>query len=285
MSSEHDFFRDKAKIVKEFISKSSLLSTYFDEAFFELVSRQVDEMEKKKWNGPINSLFLFLLADSNKGFGQTKLLEEYLKSIVDNPTTTKADRNHIKGQLKADNSIDTLFEISILGNLLKQLPPEDIELFPKTVGGRDVEARVRLDKRWVYLDATALSDSAGETKELVDLLNKGGGVGKGMWVDFQRDTDRYIRKLEYKGEQFIPNEPNVLAIATIGTRPTFVHSEWGAKVSTVVPNIGLLLEFDRKDLVTVTTENCDNKCSLTDKEIAILKELLSGKSYVPLAYE
>lgn len=284
MNSRYDFFRDKAVLIKDFISKSPLISSYFDESFFQHVLAQVDVMEEKEWNGPINSIFLFFLSDSNNNFNQTKLLEEYLKSINDHSTTTNADRNHIKGQLKADNSIDTLFEISILGNLLKQLPPEDIELFPKTVGNRDVEARIKLDGRWVYLDATALSDSEGESKELVELLNKGGGVGKGMSVDFQRDTDRFIRKLDYKSSQFMPNTPNVLAIAIIGTRPIFVHSEWGAKVSTVVANIGLLLEFDRKELVTVTTENCDNDCQLTEKETAVLKELLSGESYEPLVY-
>ncbi len=284
MHSQYDFFRDKEKKIKDYLSKHILLSSYIDETFFEIVSKQVREMERRGLNGPLNSIFLFLLDDSDSGFKQTELLEYYLKLIVEYPTTTKADKNHIKGQLKSDNSIDTLFEISILGNLLKQLPPNIVELFPKTTGARDVEVRLLLDGRWVYLDATVLNDSAGDTIELIDLLNKGGGVGAGKSINFKSDMDRYIRKLEYKSAQFIPNKPNVLAIATIGTRPLFVHSEWGVKVSKIVPNIGMLFEFDRKELVTITTENCDNSCFLTNKEKSLLKELLSGKSFVHLVY-
>lgn len=118
-----------------------------------------------------------------------------------------------------------MFEISILGNLLNQIPPGDIELFPTAVGGRGVEAKVKLEDRWIYLDATVLNDSAGETKELTQLLNDGGGVGKGMWVDFQRDTDRFVKKKEYKNPQFLPNNPNVLVISLFGTRPLFIHNE------------------------------------------------------------
>lgn len=284
MSSRYDFFRDKVTVIKDFISKSSLLESYFDKSYFSHVLTQIDFMEEKGWNGPINSFFLFFLDDLDKGFSQTKLLEKYLKLIVEHPTATNSDRNHIKGQLKTDNSADTLFEISILGNLLNQLPLGDIELFPRTVGEKDVEAKIIIENRWIYLDATILGDTEGETEELVDLLNKGGGVGKGMWVDFQRDTDRFIRKMEYKSNQFIPKTPNVLAISLFGTRPPFIHTEWGAKAETIVPNIGLLLEFDRKNLKNVTTENCDDSCQLREKELAKLKILLSGSSYAPLVF-
>lgn len=284
MNSRYDFFRDKVILIKNFVSKSQLLSSYFDEPYFAHISKQIDFMEEKGWNGPLNSFFLFLLDDSDNGFTQAKLLEKYLKLVVEHSTTSNSDRNHIKGQVKTDNSVDTLFEISILGNLLNQLPPSDIELFPRTVGKKDVEARVKLEDRWVYLDATTLNDSEGETRELTDLLNKGGGVGKGMWVDFQRDTDRFIKKMEYKSSQFIPGTPNVLVISLFGTRPVFIHTEWGAKVGTIVPKISLLLEFDRKDLKNVTGENCDSSCPLSDKEIIRLKELFSGSRYQPLVF-
>ncbi len=284
MNSRYDFFRDKATIIKDFVSKSTLFASYFDEAYFTQILSQIDFMEEKGWNGPINSFFLLFLDDSEKGFTQTTLLEKYLKLVVEHSTATNSDRNHIKGQIKTDNSVDTLFEISILGNLLNQLPSGDVELFPRTVGKKDVEARIKLDDRWIYLDATTLNDSEGETKELTELLNKGGGVGKGMWVDFQRDTDRFIKKMEYKSSQFMPNTPNVLAISLFGTRPMFIHTEWGAKVGTIVPKISLLLEFNRKDLKNVTDENCDSSCPLTDREIARLKELFSGSGYQPLVF-
>src|SRR5437868_5389108 len=112
MESRYDFFRDKAILIKDLISKSALLPAYFDDSFFSHVSSQIDVMEEKQWNGPINSFFLFFMQDSGNDFTQTKLLEKYLKMVVENPNTTNADRNHIKGQLKASNSIDTLFEIS-----------------------------------------------------------------------------------------------------------------------------------------------------------------------------
>lgn len=284
MNSRYDFFRDKAVIIKGFVSKSTLLTSYFDESYFTHVLKQIDFMEEKGWNGPLNSFYLFFIDDSDKDFKQTKLLEKYLKLIVDHPTTTNADRNHIKGQIKTGNSVDTLFEISILGNLLNQLPHDEIELFPRSVGKKDVEARIKLVDRWVYLDATTLNDSEGETKELTELLNKGGGVGKGMWVDFQRDMDRFIKKIEYKSPQFIPNTPNVLVISIFGTRPLFIHDEWSAKSATIVPNISLLMEFDRKDLKNVTTENCDDSCPLSDVEIIRLKGLFSGSGYAPLAF-
>ncbi len=281
---QYNFYRNKSTHIRDFISKSPLLSAHFDEPYFSHIAAQVDFMEEKGWNGPINSFFLFFMDDSDNGFGQTKRLEKYLKLIIEHSTTTNADRSHIKGQIKTDNSVDTLFEISILGNLLNQLPPGDIELFPTTVGKKDVEARIKLDSRWIYLDATTLNDSEGETKELTDLLNKGGGVGKGMWVDFQRDTDRFIKKMEYKSPQFMPNTPNVLVISIFGTRPLFIHDEWSAKSATIVPNISLLMEFDRKDLKTTTTENCDDSCPLSDVEVMRLKELFSGSDYVPLVF-
>ena len=80
------------------------------------------------------------------------------------------------------------------------------------------------------------------------------------------------------------NTPNVLAISLFGTRPPFLYTEWGVKVTTIIPNISLLMIFDRKNLTTITTENCDDSCSLNEKEIASLKELFSGSSYEPLVY-
>lgn len=284
MVSPYNYYRNKLVEVKGIISQFVVLPKYFDDSFFQNVKEQIDFMEQKKWNGPINSFFLLFLGDSNNGYTQMKLLNDYLKLIIEHPTTTNADRRHIKGQIKTDNSTDTLFEISILGNLLKQLSPADIELFPRTVGNRDVEARLMIDKRWIYLDATALNDSEQEQTELVELLNKGGGIGRGTSIDFKKDMDRFIRKLEYKSQQFLPNTPNVLAISFFGTRPLFVHSDWGIKSATIVPNISLLLEFDRKNLNNVTTKNCDDSNPLSKNEISLLKELFSGSSYQPLVY-
>ena len=284
MKSRYDFFREKAVIIKNFISQSSLLFEYFDTTFFQHVSNQVDTMEQKGWSGPINSIFLFFIQDSEKGFVQTKLLERYLRLIVEHPTTTNADKSHIKGQLASENSHETLFEISILGNLLKQLPRDDIELFPRTVGKKDVEARIMLDGRWVYIDATVLNDSEGETRELTELLNKGGGIGKGMWVDSYRDVERFLRKIEYKSTQFPSGAPNVIAIALSGTRLLFIHDEWSPKLANIISNISLIMEFDRKDLKRATTENCDSSSPLTEKEIKALKKLFRGSDYMPLVY-
>lgn len=164
------------------------------------------------------------------------------------------------------------------------MPADSVELFPNTVGNGDVEVKVKFDGRWIYIDVTTLNDSDGETKELTELINKGGGVGKGMWVDQKRDADRFIRKALDKSRQFIPSKPNVLLISFFGTRPLFVHSDWGKSVGDIVPNIGLFLEFNRKELMNVTGENCDSKCFLTQKEISALEKLFKNKEFKPLVY-
>jgi hypothetical protein len=217
MKNPYDFFRDKEKIIKKFVASQSNLQSLFTGEFFSIVEKQVNEMERTKTNGPINSLFLWLIGDSNNSFKQALLLEKYVDLIFTHPNTTNADRNHIIGQIKSNDSTDTLFEINILGNLLTQLPIEKIELFPRTVESKDVEARVFLVDRWIYLDATALNDSAEDVEKIDRMLNKGDYKNSGGPIDFDKDSMRYWGKIEYKSQQFIPENPNVLILSMAGT--------------------------------------------------------------------
>lgn len=276
--------RQKMTEVREYTDSSRTLETLFTDSYFYNVSKQIDWMEKMGKSGPINSLFIFLVVDSKDGFHQSKLLESYTKLIFSHPATrVKGDRNHLIGQIKTQGSTDTLFEISILGNLLKQLPSDKIELFPRTTGTRKVEAKILLDKRWVYLDATTLNESEYDSKILEHLTQSEVHVGN-LSIDFDKDKERYIRKIQSKSQQFLPSQPNVLVLSLFG-RTLFIDEPFSKPDPNIVAsNVGLILRFKRESLKKKTTDNCDPDCRLTTKETEMIFDLLSNEEFKPLIY-
>lgn len=285
MPTGYDFLRKKAKEIQTHLDTSPVLKTLFPASYFVIVNQQIDHMEATSTNGKINSMFLLLMDDSENNFKQAKLLEQYTGLIFSNPHVSNADRNHIIGQMSGMGSTDTMFEISILGNLLKQLPSDKIELFPRTVGKKDVEAKVFLVDRWVYLDVTALNDSAEDADAIDRMLNHNDYSNSGGWIDFDKDMMRYLGKLQYKGEQFIPSEPNVLVLSMAGTRLLFVDNAWNSsKIVAQIDNVGFIMQFDRKVLKKASDDYCDSTCALTEKEKEILIGLLSNEQYEPLVY-
>lgn len=281
--SRYDFLRTKVKEIQQYLNGFTILNQIFSSEYFKSVEAQINAAEKDGLSGPINSIFLLFVDDSQNGYQQAQKLEEYLELIFNHPTTDKGNKNHIIAQFRGSGSTDTLFEVSILGNLLKQLPESEIELFPKTNNNRDVEAKVKLVDRWVYIDVTVLNDSKEDTEIIERMLDPRIEESGGRWIDSDKDAARYAGKAIYKSDQFIPNTPNVLMISLFGTRLFMPGTDDKLKRYDIL-NLGAVFEFDRKTLNSVITENCDPNCSLSGEEIIKLKHLLSNESFAPLVY-
>lgn len=283
MKTYYDDWRRIAQNISNYFDSMPTLKIVFNRNFFKEIDTRIDELEKQK-SHKFGSMLIFFRDDSQKNFKQSHLLDSYLKLIFSNPTCNKVNKKHLCSQFRGWDSTDTLFEVSILGNLLKQLDLTQIKLFPKTIGNSDVEARVNLDGRWIYLDVTVLNDTQEDTQLIDEMINKGRTKNTFSWIDMDKDEERFERKLVYKSNQFMPNQPNAIILGNVATRLPIYSGLEEPKFSSNLNNIGVVFEFDRANLKKVRVDDCDISCSLTDEEIKILSNLFSGAMYAPLVY-
>lgn len=263
-----------------------VLSGVFHPRFFEGVRKQIEDMERTDRVGPLHSMFIFLVKDDQiDSRRQTILLEDYLGKILSHPDVVSRPNigNHIKAQLlSSDQHVFRLFEVSILGNLISQLPGDSVRLYPGTVGNRDVEARITLVDRPVDLETTVLNDSLADQQMYEAMFRTGRNPGVTS-RDLDADAERFRRKVSEKGDQFLPSNPNALIVSIFGFHPLGFSID---KIlsSETFSNIGLLMLFDRSNLTKTHEGCCDGSCALTSEERERLTALLSGGLYRPLAY-
>lgn len=282
MPSFYDELRQKSHEIERYISSLPILRDIFTSGYFQKVRKQIDEMEKTNQIGPLHSMFIFMLDDSRHGLSQTKMLKEYLTKIFEHPNTKPKTKNHIKAQLVSEQHVFMLFEVSILGNLLSQLPGKAIKLYPRTVRTRAVEAEIVLVDRPVHIETTVLGESRGDKNTFERMMR----VGRHTWGgsrDLNHDSERFAKKLLEKSKQFLPDYPNVLAISLFDFWPAHLQVMRAIR-SNSFPNIGLIMQFGRGDLEHSFEENCDPSCALTEEEGDRLTKLLSGENYHPLVY-
>ena len=93
-------------------------------------------------------------------------LEQKLCIVADLAKRQQKNREYRKtrGELrsKQDNQVlAALFEINILSSLIERV--SNVDLFPSVgSGGQNVEARINVDNRWVYVEAKALGYSRSD---------------------------------------------------------------------------------------------------------------------------
>ncbi|GFP28289.1 hypothetical protein [Candidatus Hakubella thermalkaliphila] len=278
--SYYDDLNQKSYEIERFINTFPLLSSVFTPHFFEDVRAQIEEMRRLGLSSSLHSMFIFFRDDSENGYQKTRRLEDYLTKIFSHCST--GERNYIKSEFTRLQCLNTLFEVSILGNLLSQLPQDRVRLYPQTVGQRSVDAEIVLISRPVYLEMTVLAESQAD-RDVRELMM---GVRCHHWLgsrNLDKDADRFIRKLLEKSAQFIPGQPNVLAISVFDWFPADFEIEPAMRDNCYL-NLGMVLQFGRARIEHVFTNNCDPSCQLTDQERDRLVELLSGQGYFPLAY-
>lgn len=275
--------KEKAKEIKTWLTRSNLknLKTVFDANYFQTVDAQIKSMEERQAHGPINSMFIFLLDNPGSDSSQIFLLEKYLGLVFSQLTSKK--RNKIIGELRGSGSIDTFFEIGTLANLLIQVPKGKIELFPKTVGKKNVDARLELVDRWLYLECTVLHESDSDRERIEKML-----VGKNIAhrvgaINPQKGKSRFQRKLLEKRNQFALSLPNVILVSTFDFYPLPMTKNQ-AMQEIKLNNISAVLDFSRAKFKKIYKDGCESATQLTNEEKKVLKSLFSSSKYKPLVY-
>ena len=285
---EPDYYENLVKGSKEIellIDRNfPLLREIYDREFFQKVREQLEEMKKHDLSGPIHSVFVALQHDKENNFKYKKLdhLDEYLKLIIYHPSTRKKDINYLKSELKRETCINIWFEISILGNLLKQLKSSNITLYAPTRGGKNVEAEIILDVRPIYLETTVLGESRGDLNTRARMMKARKNVWSGS-RNMEFDTNRVRLKLKDKSNQFSPKKPNVLILSFFDFFPVDFQINNAIRTNSN-DNIGIIMKFKRELFSNFITHNLDQTCFLTKLEVRKLKDLLSGSDYEPLIY-
>ncbi|GFP31793.1 hypothetical protein HKBW3S42_00099 [Candidatus Hakubella thermalkaliphila] len=114
--SYYDDLNQKSYEIERFINTFPLLSSVFTPHFFEDVRAQIEEMRRLGLSSSLHSMFIFFRDDSENGYQKTRRLEDYLTKIFSHCST--GERNYIKSEFTRLQCLNTLFEVSILGNLL-----------------------------------------------------------------------------------------------------------------------------------------------------------------------
>ncbi len=269
---------------KKFVLNYQFLKLIFSDSFFEAVDKQIGELEENP-RALLHPIYnLMFKHDVQEGFSKLKLLEEYLALIFNQPIAEKQKR-YIKSELCSChrlNSLNVLFEISVLGPFLRNLSGEKLKLYPRTDGNKNVDIVIELVDRPVYIEITVLGISE------LDRIRRSAWTKTGVrlrpgWRNLGKDEARYIRKIEEKANQFIPDRPNVLIFSKFDFFPD-IFSIKRALSTYTFSRIGLIVQFDRMDFDKMFEENLDEKCAISLKEKEKLNKIFKNY-YRPLIYD
>ena len=284
MNKYYRFLRQKCNEIEQLLKPYTILRNIFTPNYFKEILNQIDNMEKNHQSGPIHSMFIFFRYDSENNYSQTKMLEKYLYYIFNHPSIKRKHKNNISKDLTRQNCLETLFEISILGNLLYQLPNNKVTLYPKTISGKNVDAMVVLINRPIYVEVTVLGESGCDKKDRESRAQAGIDHYIG-WRNIKYDGMRFTRKIYDKSVKFKPNQPNVLMISVFDFFPDEYEVKWATNNGNFSStNIGLILQFGRAKIENKFFKNCNPSCHLAEEEKDMLIELLDGKNFLPLKY-
>ncbi len=256
--------------------EGTLLAEIFTMPFFASVMGQARAYEAGKPT-EISNAYSVLQPPEQRA----KLLE--FISLM-KPKMSNAHWKHLTERVRSDSrsqSLLALFEVSLAGNLLSQLPSGHVELNVVTIDAKDADIGLLLDGRMIHLETTVL-DESDQMKALLPMRNK---QKVSIWSSDVSEVNgsRLLDRIDKKSKEFLPGHPNVLAIQTFGA---FDWTELAreAYLEHDVRNIGLLLPFGRIELKTEFAKEPDDSCRLTKNERELLIELLSGDNFFPLGY-
>lgn len=262
------------RIEKE--TDSTMLSCVFGKEYFAHVRQQIDAISHGK-SDRLSSIYA-ILQDADKRKLLTKFLELIQRKLKN------ADWNHLckrLAMLDQNTDLEAVFEVTILGNLILQLPEDRILLNARTVNKKNVDAKIRLVARDVYLEITFLGPSARITERRARMQRH--GIQHATWMGIGVGHGRRIAgKVREKSAQFCPAMPNVLVMCVFEVWDRMPRWEHAAEYFQM-ENVGQLYVFDRTHLRKRFIG--DTACTLTQEEENVLVRLLNGKAYSPIGYE
>lgn len=254
----------------------TLLAEIFPTPFFAIVKGQAKAYEAKLPTD-ISNAYSFLQPPEQRA----KMLEfaNLMKAKMSSSLW-----KHFTERLRSDSrsqSLLALFEMAIAGNLLSQMPENQVSLNIPTRNNKDADVGVVLDDRMVHLELTVLDESDDMKARLP--MRKAQKVS--VWVSDHSEVDgtRLIDRITKKSKEFIKGHPNVVAIQILNpfdwtelAREAYMKHEF--------KNVGLILPFGRIEMAKDFVKEADPTCGLTDKEIKSLVNLLNGDGFFPLGY-
>ena len=285
MNHDYDDLINDLSEIKDFIKGCPTLSGVIRDDLFEVIKTQLGAMIENDLPGPLNPFYnLVMREDKNNQYEKLKLIENCLEVLYRYPIAGR-EKKKIISQLNSTDRIqclEKLFEISVLAYLLEKFHGSNPDIFPITHGKRDVELSIEPVKRKVYFEATILAESDQDKRQFDDLLLKK------IDPQFQAlDTDyharRFSRKVDLKGEQFLPANPNVLFISIFGFQPNSFIVDKALRMRQV-NNVGLIVVFNRFKFQRIVQEGCDSECLLSTKELSLLENTLTDNDFPNLVY-
>ena len=269
------------KIEARIATKYPILATIFDSNYFDGIREQIQEMSKNDLQGPIHSMFVAMTRDNEQKRGFLPLFEKHLSLIFNHPSIKPSLISYTKKELISERCINTMFEVSTIGNLISKIGPDKTTLYAKTAGPKDVDIKIDLFDRPIYVEISVLGESRGDADLRDRMMRKKRGVYSGS-RDMAHDTGRFKVKVEEKTKQFLPNKPNVLILCTFDFFPVELEIKQ-AMTNNYFVHVGILLRFYREKLKNTFT-NLDKNCQLTGREMNWFRDFFESKEYKPLIY-
>jgi len=256
-------------------AQQTILGEVFGKSYFERVRQQINDLVQGK-SSRLSSIYSILQRPEWR-----KKLVKFLQEVKrkSKPTNWRHLCKRL-AMLDQNTDLEALFEVVVLGNLILQLPDDRIVLNAPTENKRNVDAKIRLMDRFVYLEITLLGSSV-KTKERRERMERY-GVKHAVWTGIGDGHSRRIEeKLQYKSSQFLPGMPNVLALCSLEVWDRMPGWEQAVEGFSK-ENIGHLYVFDRMRLGK--TFIGDPACTLAEDEERKLQELLNGENYYAMGF-
>lgn len=273
------FVPDVAEVNEiEAAARNTVLGEVFRPAFFGARRKEAKDI-KSGVSDRISNIYSILQIPE-----QRQKLVEFLPLMKEKLMPN--DWKHLANRLSSDTkerSMQALFEVVILGNLLAQIDPSKIMLNVPTIKGKRLDAEIVLIDRPVLLELSMLSQSEQATRRRHQ-LSRAKFV---FWTARRAESEghRVTRMIEEKSTQFDKAQPNVLAFQIFDPINDFSPQAIRRFHSFQCKHIGLLLPFNRTSLSLQHVRRGDDRsCSLTDQEQKKLIGLLSGDGYFSIGY-
>lgn len=255
--------------------RQTILREVFGKSYFAVVRQQIDDGIQKK-SSRLSSVYAVLQRPEWR-----QKLGEFLQAIKRKLKPT--DWRHLctrLAMLDQNTDLEALFEIVILGNLLRELPDDRIVLNAPTRNKKNVDAKIRLMDRFIYLEITMLGPSA-QVRERRERMERH-GITHAVWTGIGEGHGRRMAgKLQDKASQFLPGTPNVLILCSLEVWDRMPGWEQAVE-DFPKENVGHFYVFGRMRLGRTFVG--DPTCALTTDEERALQELLNGKNYYPMGF-
>lgn len=257
--------------------RDTVLGEVFKSAFFGARRKEAKDIQNDASNSLSNIYSILQVPE------QRQKLAEFLFLIKEN--LSPGDWKHLTNRLSSDaeeRSMQALFEVVILGNLLAQMDASRVVLNAPTTNGKRIDAAITLTDRPVYLELSMLSQSERAARRRQQLSRAGFAVWTASHTEY--DGRRVTQMIEEKSAQFDEAQPNVLAFQIFDPINDFRQQAADRFHRHPCKRISFLMPFNRTLLARQHVRGGDPSCLLTVEEQAVLVDLLSGDRYFSIGY-